>query len=103
MKRPIAPPRTPGPCSIDGCDSPKWNAVWCNMHYQRNRRHGSPHITLRQKRATAPKPKPIPYGMPVLGAIGHLPVDETTARAAAAAAAFGPGQPGLKAIVGRGL
>lgn len=31
-------------CSIDGCPNPVKARSFCWKHYQRNRRHGSPHI-----------------------------------------------------------
>lgn len=32
-------------CSIDGCEKPFFGRGFCNMHYVRWRRHGSPNIT----------------------------------------------------------
>jgi hypothetical protein len=45
-------PRKPGrpakthetPCSVDGCDKQSDARGWCNMHWQRWRRHGDPAI-----------------------------------------------------------
>lgn len=36
------------PCSVDGCDKPAQNRKvgLCPKHYARQRRHGSPHVTL---------------------------------------------------------
>lgn len=34
-------------CSIDGCTKPTKAFGWCQTHYMRNRRHGSPHATSR--------------------------------------------------------
>src|SRR5688500_14391528 len=37
------------PCEIEGCDKPKRSprAEWCHMHYARWKRHGDPHVVLR--------------------------------------------------------
>ncbi len=34
------------PCSVDGCGQPAKHRGWCWKHYDRWRRHGSPHILL---------------------------------------------------------
>jgi hypothetical protein len=31
-----------GPCLIDGCENAAWARGWCDMHYQRWRKHGDP-------------------------------------------------------------
>lgn len=38
-------------CRIEGCENPRRSRIaeWCEGHYARNRRHGSPYITLVRK------------------------------------------------------
>lgn len=37
-------------CSIEGCEKPLFGRGWCNMHYRRWWKHGSPFVTLRERR-----------------------------------------------------
>ena len=37
-------------CSIDDCDNKAWARGWCNTHYTRWHRHGSPHVLMTNKR-----------------------------------------------------
>lgn len=42
--------RTPGRCSIDGCDSPRLARGWCKRHDEHNRQYGTPYSrTLRDR------------------------------------------------------
>lgn len=41
------PPRIQRLCSEDGCGATHFSRGWCNKHYTRWRRHGSPTIILR--------------------------------------------------------
>lgn len=43
-------------CSIKGCDRKHRSLGYCEMHYIRNRRHGSPHKVFKPKRE-----KPLKY------------------------------------------
>jgi len=45
--RPRAKPYRGALCTIDGCAKPAYCLDLCGMHYQRQVRHGDPHITLR--------------------------------------------------------
>jgi len=41
--RALAPPRAPGDqCAVDGCERPPDSRGWCQMHYDRWRKHGDP-------------------------------------------------------------
>lgn len=37
-------------CSIDGCEKKHLARGWCDTHYMRNRKHGSPHANFGPKR-----------------------------------------------------
>lgn len=41
-------------CSIDNCNGKSISLGWCNRHYQRNYKHGSPHYFV-QKTVVTPK------------------------------------------------
>lgn len=50
-------------CSIDGCEKTyKITRGWCNTHYERWRRHGSPHTVLPAP--TPPRNDFVPPAMP---------------------------------------
>ena len=36
-------------CKIEGCSKPAKARGWCQMHYVRWLKHGSPHVTLQDK------------------------------------------------------
>lgn len=44
------------PCTIDGCDKPRFSRAMCEPHYRRTRRHGDPHHVTPEWR-TGPKPE----------------------------------------------
>ena len=45
----------PSSCSVPGCDHPRRNNIspYCEMHYTRVKRHGSPHVVLKDHRPFA--------------------------------------------------
>lgn len=49
---PMARPK--GTCSIAGCDSPHWGRSWCQKHYSRWLKHGTP--TWEPLRGRQPRP-----------------------------------------------
>lgn len=62
-------------CSIEGCDKSHYAHGWCNMHWQRWRRHGDPLVKLDMRGCSAEerfwakvdKNGPIPSNRPELG------------------------------------
>lgn len=39
-------------CTVPGCDTPLWAKGYCNPHYQRHRRYGSPYATPTGRRTS---------------------------------------------------